>query len=95
MKFRVIFLGLLAVAARATNIGDSYQAVLAERGAPKSQMEAGANLILSYPDATIKLRDNVVVTITPLKPNGAHVSSSTAPTVQGSAEAQIAAQDKT
>lgn len=91
MKFPVIFLGLLTVAARATNIGDSYQAVLAERGAPKSQMEAGANLILSYPDATIKLRDKAVVTITPLKPTGARAASSPAPTVQESAEAQIAA----
>jgi hypothetical protein len=47
----------------ATSVGDTYQQVIAEKGSPKSQMEAGAMRILNYPDATIKIRDNVVISI--------------------------------
>ena len=52
-----------SAAALASDIGDTYEKVIAEKGPPKSQMEAGAIRILSYPDATIKIKDNVVVSI--------------------------------
>jgi len=54
---------LAAAAALGSEVGDSYEKVLAEKGAPKSQMQAGAVRILSYSDETIKLRDDVVVSI--------------------------------
>ena len=52
-----------AAAAQAIDVGDSYEKVLAEKGAPKSLIDAGAVKVLSYPDATIKVRENVVVSI--------------------------------
>lgn len=47
----------------ASNVGDTYEQVLAEKGKPKSQIEAGTIRVLSYPDATIKVKDGVVVSI--------------------------------
>jgi protein disulfide-isomerase len=58
---------LLSAAAAATAlscaVGDTYDQVIAEKGKPASHIEAGAMQILSYPDATIKLRNSVVVSI--------------------------------
>ena len=52
-----------AAAAAGSDVGDTYEKVLAEKGPPKSQLDAGSVRILSYPDATIKLKDNVVVSV--------------------------------
>ncbi len=46
-------------------VGDTYDQVIAEKGMPASHIEGGALRILKYPDATIKLRDNIVVSIRP------------------------------
>jgi len=46
-----------------SGVGDSYEKVIAEKGAPKSEIQAGAVRILNYPDVTIKIRDNVVVSM--------------------------------
>jgi hypothetical protein len=54
---------LSAAAALASNVGDTYQQVIAEKGNPKSQIEAGDVRVLNYPDATIKIRDNVVISV--------------------------------
>jgi hypothetical protein len=66
-KFPARFLtcALLMAAANVlgSDVGDSYDKVLAEKGAPKSQMQAGTVRILTYPDVTIKLKDDVVVSI--------------------------------
>ena len=59
-------------------IGDTYDQVIAEKGQPASHMESGTLQILSYPDATIKLRDNVVVSIKAPEPS---VPRSTVPQV--------------
>jgi len=56
------------------SVGDTYAAVIAEKGSPKSQMQAGSVRVLSYADVTIKLRDDVVVSIK------AAPAASTAPT---------------
>ena len=50
-------------AAFSSTIGDSYDQVIAEKGNPVNHLEAGTVQILTYPDATIKLRDNVVVSV--------------------------------
>jgi len=54
---------LSAAAALGTNVGDTYQQVIAEKGEPKSQIEAGSVRVLSYPDANIRMKDNVVVSV--------------------------------
>lgn len=53
----------LAPAAFGTSMGDTYQQVLADKGVPKSQIEAGSLQILNYSDGTIKLKDGVVVSV--------------------------------
>ncbi len=63
MKRLCCILLSVATAALASDVGDTYEKVIAEKGAPKSQMEAGTVRILSYPDMTIRIKDNVVVSI--------------------------------
>jgi len=60
-------------------VGDTYDQVIAEKGKPASHIEAGAVQILSYPDATIKLRDNIVVSIKEPEPAAPPSSSPPAP----------------
>ncbi|MFA6287373.1 MAG: thioredoxin family protein [Opitutaceae bacterium] len=43
--------------------GDTYEQVIAEKGAPVSKLQAGETLILSYPDQRIKLKANIVVDV--------------------------------
>jgi hypothetical protein len=68
-----IFLGLLlfAPAVVASRVGDTYAQLIAEKGDPKSQIQAGVVRILSYPDATIKLRDDIIVSIKVVAPEAA------------------------
>lgn len=47
----------------ATQPGDTLEQVLAERGKPLSRADGGSTTILNYPDASIQLKDNQVVTI--------------------------------
>jgi hypothetical protein len=54
---------LAALDARGSQVGDTYAKVMAEKGEPRSQMQAGAIRVLTYPDATIKLKDEVVVSV--------------------------------
>ena len=56
-----------AAAAFGSNVGDTYQEVIAEKGQPKSQIEAGNLQILNFADTTVKLRDGVVVSISAIK----------------------------
>lgn len=60
------YLLFLASAALGANVGDSYKSIIAEKGAPKSEIDAGPVRILGYPDMTIRLRDDVVVSIKPV-----------------------------
>jgi hypothetical protein len=53
----------ISTALLATSVGDTYDQVIAEKGKPKSQIEAGTIRVLSYPDATIKVKDGVVVSV--------------------------------
>jgi len=59
---------LATVSGRATSVGDSYEKVIAEKGKPKSQMQAGAMRVLTYADSSIKLRDDVVVSVKAIAP---------------------------
>jgi hypothetical protein len=63
MRHLSCLLFLVTTAALGSSVGDSYEKVVAEKGAPKSEIQAGAVRILNYPDVTIKIRDNAVVSI--------------------------------
>jgi len=65
MKYTLYLLFSVA-AALGSSVGDTYQQVIAENGNPKSQVAAGAVRILNYSDVTIKIRDNVVVSVKPV-----------------------------
>jgi hypothetical protein len=52
-----------ASAAMGSAVGDSYAKVIAENGQPKSALEAGSMRILVYATVTIKVRDDVVISI--------------------------------
>jgi thiol-disulfide isomerase/thioredoxin len=60
-----------AASAFAAAVGDSYTQVITEKGKPLGVTEAGPVMILTYPDAIIKLKDAAVVSIRP--PDKAHV----------------------
>jgi hypothetical protein len=62
-RFLAILVLLAAAAAPAAVVGDSYDKVIAEKGSPRSQMQAGTVLVLSYPDVVIRLENNVVVSV--------------------------------
>lgn len=49
----------------AVEMGDSYEKVVAEKGAPVSKVEAAGATVLNYTDVSIKLRDDKVVSVTP------------------------------
>jgi hypothetical protein len=54
---------LTAATARPLVVGDPLQKVLAEKGQPAGQMQAGNISLLNYPGLSIKLKDDVVVEI--------------------------------
>jgi hypothetical protein len=54
---------LLAALAHAVDVGDTYDKVVAEKGQPRSLIDAGSMKVLTYPDMTVKLKDGVVVSV--------------------------------
>jgi hypothetical protein len=54
---------LTAVRAWPLDVGDPLQKVIAEKGPPASQMQAGDIRVLNYPGLTVKLKEDVVVAI--------------------------------
>jgi hypothetical protein len=79
LRFLTIFAFLAASAAMGSEIGDTYAKVIADNGQPRSQMAAGSMRILMYPDATIKLRDDVVIAVTARAPAGETPPQTNAP----------------
>lgn len=65
MRRLPFILSFVAMAGSALScvVGETYDQVIAEKGKPTSFVEAGVLQILSYPDATIKLKNSVVVSI--------------------------------
>jgi hypothetical protein len=63
MRLLLCLLLLPAPLALGAKVGDTYESVIAEKGPPKSQIQAGTVQIIGYPDVTIKFKDNVVVSI--------------------------------
>lgn len=80
-----------AASAFAVTAGDSLDSVLAKKGKPSGIMSGGTLQILSYPDAVVKVRDGVVVSVLPPdKPHG--VLGVPAPAQTAVAAQQIAIQ---
>jgi hypothetical protein len=63
MRLFLCLILLSAPVALGAKIGDTYESVIAEKGPPKSQIQAGTVQIVGYADVTIKLKDGVVVSI--------------------------------
>ncbi len=56
----------VSAACSAATIGETFDQLIAERGKPKSQMNAGNMRVVTYADVSIKLRDDIVISITPI-----------------------------
>jgi protein disulfide-isomerase len=54
---------LAAASVLACTVGETYDQVIKEKGRPTNHLQAGSVQVLSYPDAVIKLNDNVVVSV--------------------------------
>jgi hypothetical protein len=67
MKRTLGCLLLAAVNAMATQVGDTYQQVIAQRGEPKSQIADGTSVLLIYADASIELKNQIVVSVDSLR----------------------------
>lgn len=63
MKGRLCLLLLTAAPALGVTVGETYDQVVAEKGAPAGSTITGSVRVLSYPDAIIKLKDKIVVSI--------------------------------
>ena len=64
VKLAVPLLAVLALSpALAVTVGDTLESVVAEKGQPLSTATAGSVRILAYPDAVIRLKDGVVVSV--------------------------------
>jgi hypothetical protein len=90
MKYVIGIFLLITTAVFATNVGDTYQQVVAEKGNPASVIDAGAIRVLKYHDAAIKFKDNVVVSITPVVATPKPVTVSPQPSPASKRDAQIA-----
>jgi hypothetical protein len=66
-RYLVVLL-LVAASAMGSAVGDSYDKVIEDNGKPKNQMVVGAVKLLDYGDFTIKLKDDVVVSVKSVAP---------------------------
>ena len=63
-RFAVLALFTFALSLRAAiGVDSTYDQVIAEKGPPSGKMQAGDNMVLRYPDATIRLRSGRVVSV--------------------------------
>jgi len=63
MKGRLCLLLLTAAPAFGVTVGETYDQVVAEKGAAAGSTVTGSVRVLTYPDVIIKLKDKVVVSI--------------------------------
>lgn len=81
LRVRPLALFLIAAAAGpafAVKEGSTYQEVIAEKGEPRSRMELGDTMMLTYADETIRLKSGKVVSV---KPTGGTAESATSTTL--------------
>jgi thiol-disulfide isomerase/thioredoxin len=63
MKGRLCLLFFTAASALGVTVGETYDQLVAEKGAPIGSMGAGSVRILNYPDAVIKVEGGIVVSV--------------------------------
>lgn len=72
MKSRSLLLACsILLSSRASlglGVGETYSQVVAEKGPPKSEMQAGTRRIVTYPDAVVKFDNDVVVSVRAVAP---------------------------
>lgn len=81
LRVRPLALFLIAAAAEpafAAKEGSTYQEVIAEKGEPRSRMELGDTMMITYADETIRLKSGKVVSV---KPTGGTAESATSTTL--------------
>jgi hypothetical protein len=74
MKSLIVFI-LWSTAALATQVGDTLDQVIAEKGQPKSQVATGKNRILNYPDGSVHLTGDRVTSVKGTKTTSATPNS--------------------
>jgi thiol-disulfide isomerase/thioredoxin len=80
LPFRLVFFLASALSLHATiGVDTTYEQVLAEKGPPSGKMQAGDNMVLRYPDATIRLRGGRVISVEAAKGASHAASPSSAP----------------
>jgi hypothetical protein len=95
--FAALALGLSAGAADSTapvpavRVGDTYQEVLAKGGRPASEINGGSVRVLYYPGVSVKLRNDVVVSVTATEGGGS--PSGLAPAAAGAPAAFVLRED--
>ena len=67
----LVWLFVLTAGAQAVEVGDTYEEVIAEKGQPVAKLEAGATVVLNYPDQRIKLKGGKVVDVNSKLPEAA------------------------
>lgn len=75
----VLALATASAAMAAARIGDTYEEVIKNEGAPERRMEAGGMLILYYPTQTVKLRNGQVVSLAVPPPSKSTAPAASAP----------------
>jgi thiol-disulfide isomerase/thioredoxin len=77
---RLVFFLASALSLHATvGVDTTYEQVIAEKGPPSGKMQAGENMVLRYPDATIRLRAGRVISVEAAKGAPQAASPSSAP----------------
>ena len=94
MKYILCLIFSVATAAFATDVGDTFQQVITERGNPVSQIDAGSLRVLKYSDIVVKLKDNVVVSTAPIVAESKPSTPLPAPSPAAKRDVQIAAVKK-
>ncbi|MFO1450990.1 MAG: hypothetical protein U1F61_22725 [Opitutaceae bacterium] len=79
----------LACVAQAANVGDRYETVIRDHGEPVGQVVMGNRRVLSYPKLSIRLKDDVVVSVTPVAEAPASKPAASASGEKGGAAANL------
>ncbi|HEY5228842.1 MAG TPA: hypothetical protein VIJ19_09880 [Opitutaceae bacterium] len=93
----LVVLVLVAASAMGSAVGDTYDKVIQDNGKPKNQMVVGPTKLLYYDDFTIRLKDDVVVSVktvsseskAPEAPTGQKLSMMTGPQQAAAINAEL------
>ena len=81
-SFLVLVVAMLGTPAVAVEVGQTYEQVVAELGAPPSKLEMGDTLVLSYPETSVKLRAGRVIAVKAVSAKSAVSTTLTTPAIE-------------